>query len=175
MKPPKKLNDKHREVLRLIANGMAQGKAWAQVYGVEVKAGQKRCENMLQCPEARPYLAELRKKADDAAIADLTECCKVLTEVIRGSLGQYVNSEGYIEANSFDSRALQEVTVTDSEYGRNIKIKLRDPIQAIGQLSKLKGWDSPQEINHNVTGIIIERAGSKRKLSLEERNRKASK
>lgn len=91
-------------------------------------------------------LEQLRREADDEAIATVTERKKVLTEIIRGRIRQYTNGKRInVELQDMNSAAVSEVVTSELQIGKGdeaaiievTKLKLRDPIAAITELNKM--------------------------------------
>jgi len=86
-------------------------------------------------------IAELRKIAQDATIANFIERQQVLTEIVRGRFADFLTK---LTPDKLKSAALQEVKIAEYAKGENgeskvktTTIKLHNPIQAIDVLNKM--------------------------------------
>jgi len=85
---------------------------------------------------------ELQKKAEDDSVATVLEMKQVLTEIIRGRIGEFITNP---TKEKLMSAALQELRVTETHHAsvdktvKTTTFKLHNPIQAIDQLAKLMG------------------------------------
>lgn len=108
-------------------------------------------ENLLK-PKIQARIDELRQIAEDATIGTVQEREKILTEIYRGRMGNFLQSE------PLDSAAIQEVTTEEVKIGRGenarlayiTKIKLLNPIQAIAEHNKM------QRIYEAGGGVVID-------------------
>lgn len=105
---------------------------------------------MLRNNKVAGRIAELRKRAEDAAVADVVERKRVLTEIVRGRFADFVNPT----PDKLKSAALQEIKVTATGEGvkrqKTTTIKLRDPISAIDLLNKMdKIYSDGAQVNNN--------------------------
>lgn len=108
--------------------------------------------------KVRIRLEELNQAVEVDTVADVQERKEVLTEVIRGRLGHYIDASGHVvdaDNKKLLSAALQEVKTT--EYGaefpvKTTTIKLHNPITAIAELNKMGGDYAPEK--HAILGAI---------------------
>ena len=107
-------------------------------------------ENLTK-PAIKARLAELREKTgqtEDNTIASVIERKQVLTEIVRGRLGHFVDTEGEVisvKDGMLNNAALSEVKTvvfTGGKDGRasekTTTIKLHSPITAIAELNKME-------------------------------------
>ena len=103
-------------------------------------------ENLLK-PKIQGRIDELRQKAEDATIGTVQEREKVLTEIYRGRVGDYLGEDQRIkQGEPLTSAAIQEVITEDVKIGRGehaqlvaiTKLKLNDPVKAIAEHNKMQ-------------------------------------
>jgi hypothetical protein len=86
----------------------------------------------------RPYvvtrLAELRQKAENALIMDVTERKQRLTQIGRANITDFVDKDGKVTIKP--NGAISEVVI---DVLTDKKVKLRDPIAAIAELNRMDG------------------------------------
>lgn len=104
-------------------------------------------ENLTK-PSIRKRIDALEAKAESAAIGDVVERKKRLTEIYRANLTDFVDAGGNITLKP--SAAIAEFTVeemvVDQEASlsrRTKKLKLRDPIAAIAEQNKMERIGAP--------------------------------
>jgi len=140
---------------------------------------------LLKEPRVIQRLAELQKAAEDAAIADVVERKKVLTEIVRGRVSQFTDGNRIsVKAGELNSAAVAEVTTSEVKLGRGddalaaeiTKLKLRDPISAIDLLNKMdKIYSDGAQVNidnrtlniivrNPESAALIDRIGERRQL-----------
>lgn len=90
-------------------------------------------------------------KAENSAVMEREEACKILTSIARAALVDYEHENGLIDIHNGDRHAVQEVTqvACDKEGNPIVKIKLASKIQALDRLAKMLGWDAPTKLEHS--------------------------
>ena len=90
---------------------------------------------------------ELRQKAEDKTIATVIERKQVLTEIVRGRVNQFTKGNRInATVNELNSASVGEVVTSEIQIGKGddaaiveiVKLKLRDPVQAISELNKME-------------------------------------
>ena len=84
-------------------------------------------------------IEELREKHRSPDIADFEERQAILSEITRGKLSQFTDSQGIIDRSKLDSSAIQgvdEQTIM-GKMASVIKLRLHNPINAIAELNKM--------------------------------------
>ncbi|MCK9597490.1 MAG: terminase small subunit [Sphaerochaeta sp.] len=129
---------------------------------------------LLKEPRVIKRLAELQKAAESAAIADVVERKKVLTEIVRGRVSQYTDGNRIsVKAGELNSAAVAEVTTSEVKFGRGddaltaeiTKLKLRDPVPAIDLLNKMdkiyapEGTGTVNNLNINIDKVLVDARG----------------
>ena len=99
---------------------------------------------LLKQPKVIARLAELQKKAEDAAIGTVVERKKRLTAIYRPVLGELVNEEGGLKEAALYSPAIAEYqvqkrTTKDGDEIVTRSIKLKNDISAISEHNKMDG------------------------------------
>ena len=120
--------------------------AIAAGYSVKTAAGIAH-ENLIK-PQITQKIEELRKKADEAVIMTRGERVKVLSEIGRAAVTEFVDAKGNIDLAGGQPGVISEVTVKDWRYGkagkesqlssRTKKVKLYDKLQAIDILNRME-------------------------------------
>ncbi len=102
-------------------------------------------ENLLK-PQIQRRIDALRQKAEDATIGTVKERKKILTEIYRGRMTDFLGDDQRIkQGESMDSAAIQELITEYITIGRGenaklalvTKIKLLNPVQAIAEHNKM--------------------------------------
>ena len=97
---------------------------------------------LMDSPKVSKRIAELRLKAESAAVMDVHERKARLSEVGRSNLTDFIDKDGNITLKP--SAALAELVIEDwrnsgdDESTRTKRLKLRDPIAAIAELNKME-------------------------------------
>ncbi len=108
----------------------------------------RRVRELMANPKIQDRIELLRDRADIASIADHEECCKLLTEIIRTKVGDFIDDQGNVALDKFkqmkQSSAIQEIDIQEgnkskSRYPRT-RIKMYSVLAAIEKLSTLRGW-----------------------------------
>ncbi len=113
-------------------------------------------------PKINTRIQELRKEHRRADVADYEERQRILTEITRGRLGQFIRADGEVlepDPDNLMSSALQEIKTTHFTGGKDGRasektttIKLHNPIQAIAELNKMDHvYETSQAIQDNRT------------------------
>lgn len=128
-------------------------------------------------PEVAARVADLRRQAETDAVASRTECLIVLTRIIRACAGDLIRADGGVNLAAA-RRARQEIrSIEASETAqgyRRVKLRLRDPLAAIGLLARLQGWytDNPSaEVSAADEARLAEIRQALAEMSPEERRR----
>jgi len=101
-------------------------------------------------------IAELREETKDATVATVIERKQILTEIARANLTDFVDESGNITLEAPHKAAIVELAVEDWKGGqdeqvissRTKRIKLHNPIHAIGELNKMDGAYAPEKHAH---------------------------
>ncbi len=150
-KPKKhKLTPKQAEFVRQYLKtgnaSEAMRRAYSYTSGWSQNALAVQASRQLAKPNVSLRIKELQDKANREAVADYEECCRILTEIARAALPDYMTSGGLdLEKLKNNPRALQEIVVEATPDGVRHKFKLRDPRAAIETLAKLRGYNAPEQ------------------------------
>lgn len=92
-------------------------------------------------------LVELRKKSEDEAISTVNERRKILTQIERATISDYVDEVGNLDISDreiLNTPAVQEIKTEKTLRGIRTTLKLRDPISAITEHNRMEkvGSDS---------------------------------
>lgn len=116
--------------------------------------------DLLKKPKIADEIQRIQTERHNAAIMEFDEACRILTDIARGRVVDYMDEDGRIDirqirethphaVQSIDHDMKIEGSNQDPEYIHVTKLKLHSPIAAIQQLAKMKNWESP--VNHNVS------------------------
>lgn len=114
--------------------------------GYSRRSAQQRAAENVSKSVIREKIAELRQKAEDGALMGVTERKKVLAEIGRAAVTEFVDTEGNIDLAGGRPGVISEVTVKDWRGGkggrassRTKAIKVYSKLQAIDLLNKMEG------------------------------------
>lgn len=112
---------------------------------------------LLATGKVQARVAELRARAESAAVATRQEVLAALTRIIRACPTDLLDECGCIDMTRLRAcrQEIQEVTVEDTPAGRRHKVKLRDVVAAADRLAKLQGWDQPSRVDVTSGGAPI--------------------
>lgn len=99
-------------------------------------------------------IRQIQTEQRNAQIMEFDEACMILTSIARGRVVDYLDEDGRIDIKLLRSNQPAAVLSIETEmhiegnnsnptYIHATKFKLHSPINAIQQLSKMKGWDAP--------------------------------
>jgi len=154
-------NQRHELFAQNVAKGMSHADAYrGSGYKAKGHAVYVRASALVRKSEVDARIDELAKKAEDKAIMTIAERKRVLSEMGRGKLQDYLAAGEDDDAahinlgpDSPNPAAVQEVTLLTkrNEDGQGwtttSKIKLHDPVKAIGELNKMDGAYAPKQID----------------------------
>lgn len=152
----KKLTQKQRVAAEARVKGATMADAYRKAYSTEnmtedsVRA--KGCA-LFNKSHVAAYLETLQEHAEQEAIMDRKEALKVLSEIGRGGLHNYLDENGSPDPKKLGKpgRDLLEAEMRADDNGVTRKVKARDPVKAIERLAKMQGWDSADKLE--VEGI----------------------
>ena len=155
----KRVSERHRLVLQEVAIGKLNlEQCWIKFYPKSTKCtADKRINELMKHPIAIEYLKVFRAKVESENVATLQEIQEMLTKVIRGNLGDYVDVNGSVDASDLSSQAVSKFKRVTGDFGTTEEIVLRDPIVAAKELCRLKGWEKPQEVEVTLKTINVVR------------------
>ncbi len=106
-------------------------------------------------PNVSLRVAERRRKAEDDAISTEKERRKVLTQIERATVADFVDEHGNLDVAkaSLKTAAVQEIRTERTLVGVKTTLKLRDPVAAIAEHNKMDKVYSDAPVN-NVNVII---------------------
>ncbi len=164
-----KLTIKQERFARFLFEGCSQREAWGRAgystnYPVAI-VDQNACVLAKQ-NKVQVRIATLQAAVDGRSVATVGERQKVLTEIVRGRLNQYVKGNRIsATVSDLNSAAVSEVVTQEIRLGKGddavvdvVKLKLRDPIAAIAELNKMGGDYPPErkqvDLNMSVRFVI---------------------
>ena len=125
---------------------------------------------------------ELRRRTEDEAVVRVLERKRMLSEIARGRVTDYLNDAGdglAVDRDSVNAGAVAEVSVQtrpgkEGQEGRVItRLKLHDPVRAIDLLNKMEGLytdaESPGAPAIRITEVVMVRPEAAR-VNDKERN-----
>ncbi len=146
-----KLTIKQQNFARFIFEGHTQREAWG-LAGYSTRYPAKWVDshacNLAALAKIKARVDELQAEVDSKAVAGVEERKKVLTEIVRGRLNQYMKGNRInATVSDLNTAAVSEVVTQEIQLGRGddiavvdvVKLKLRDPVSAIAELNKMGG------------------------------------
>lgn len=152
-----KLTAKQEAFALNLFKGLTQREAW-------IKAGysnryvvawiDSHACNLAGQAKIQTRLAELRQKVEDAAISTEKERRKLLTQIQRATVADFVDEYGNLaitEKAQLNTPAVQEIKTERTLVGIRTTLKLRDPVGAIDIHNKMDRLynDTPPNFNDN--------------------------
>lgn len=169
---PKLKNEQHELYCQAIFSGKNQTNA-AIAAGYSEKCAVVQGSRLLTYVNIRTRIAELNDKLENKNIASVAERKEILSEIMRGRLASFVQTDKDgeaipdIDAESVNSAALKEITTTRTVSGQGkdketryvTKVKLHGPVSAVQELNKMEGEHAPQKVQHSGNiGVTFEGA-----------------
>ncbi len=156
-----KLTIKQQNFARFIFEGHTQREAWGLAgYSTRYQLAwvDSHACRLAHRDKIKIRIDELNAKADDVAVAPVLERKKVLSQIVRADLTDYLKDDSpVVNKQSPNRAALAEYSVKERKFGQDRAIKLRDPIAAIAELNKMDGAYPREEIDLNVNINVISR------------------
>ena len=157
---PMDLTANERRFAKNLVKGMGKAEAYVAAYNPKIQtlsAVASNASHVLKRPCVQAYLRKLYKKAEKAAVMDRAEALKVLSNIGRAKLIDYIDEDGNIRGEVLEQSAqdLQKLKVRKSEthhdngsvtYTKESEIQLRDPVKAIERIAKMQDWDADKGI-----------------------------
>lgn len=156
--------------------------------GYAVKNAKKQGYLLTKDPRVQAALAAFREERRQVAILSFEERARILSEIARGRLADFVkvsepglvalrvseDQQNSVALSEMDTRTLSE----NQGGGRVTRIKLRDPVQAIRELNEMYGDHAPKRVDARVSGSIESMTDEQLKAEIdrldEQTNRVAS-
>jgi len=164
----KRLTEKQESFTLFIFKGMNQREAYVKA-GYAFKSSlavmDANASRLANNEKVKTRLAELQKRAEDASVMSVLERKQRLTEMARGDLADFVDSDGGTITYGKDHpnhRAVTEFSIatTYTKKGEPIvtkSIKLYNPVSAIQELNKMeKIYTEGAQVNIDNRSINIE-------------------
>ncbi len=164
-----KLTIKQMNFARFIFEGHTQREAWG-LAGYSTKYAPAIIDinacNLAKQNKIQLRINEMQAAIDSKAVASKEERQKVLTEIVRGRVNQYVQGNRInATVNKLNSAAVSEVVTQEIQLGKGdeaavvdvVKLKLRDPVAAIAELNKMDGAYPREQVDLNVNINVISR------------------
>jgi len=161
----KQLTQKQEQFALNLFQGMTQRESWVKA-GYSSKYAPALIDihacQLANSDKIKVRLAELRKKAEDAAITTVVERKKILSEIERARLSDFVDESGNITLKP--SSAIAEIVIEDWKGGKDERassqtkrIKLRDPVGAMAEHNKMERVYEPDKSGdtYNQYNIIV--------------------
>jgi len=114
-------------------------------------------ENLLK-PQIQARIDELRKKVEDDAISTEKERRKILTQIQRATIADFVDEYGNLDIKNkaqLQTSAVQEIKTERTLTGLRTTLKLRDPIGAITEHNKMDKIYSEGVIYNDIKVLIV--------------------
>jgi phage terminase small subunit len=175
------LTQKREKFTRNLFEGMSQREAYRNSFNASrmIPATiDQRAYELAKNSEVQARLAELRQKAEDASVSTVLERKKILTQIQRATVADFVDEYGNLDIDSkakLKTSAVAEVRTEKTLTGLRTTLKLRDPVSAISEHNKMEKIysDAPVVNNDNRSINIIVRSSDAAGLTerISERTR----
>ncbi len=118
-------------------------------------------KRLMSYPWIKARIAELQKKAEDAALTTFVERRKILAQIERATVADFVDEAGNLSIDSkakLNTAAVQEIKTECTLVGMRTTLKLRDPVGAIAEDNKMEHvYESDKGVTNNTQiNIIVE-------------------
>ena len=144
-----------------VLNEVPAGKAYLAHYKCKPSAADALASRLVRNAKIEARLQELRKKAEDAAISTVKERQKILTQIQRATIADFVNEYGNLDIDEkakLQTAAVSELKTERTPLGERTILKLRDPVGAIAEHNKMDKIysDQPQvNIDNRQVNFIV--------------------
>jgi len=127
-------------------SGMYQREAYLDAYKCTyaLKTVDANASRLAHNEKVLAILADLKKAAEDASVANVLERKQRLTEILRADIPDFVTDEGIkVTKNSPNAGAVSEITTKKKIFRGGVPVeitnlKLHNPISAISELNKME-------------------------------------
>ena len=103
----------------------------------------------LRKPHIRSAIKAAMAEARSEAIMSYQEMCERLSRLARRNIADHLDAQGRVDLAAGDSYTIHAVDqLLDGNGNPIIKLRLADPIKAMDQLAKLKGYNAPELHEH---------------------------
>lgn len=109
---------------------------------------------LMENDKVAAYIKKLREELQQRSDIAKDEAVRELTNIVRNRITNVLSVKGrFVAVKGIENLPDNIVSGIQSvkETKNGIEIKLYDKIAAIDRLSKMLGWDTPQQINANVS------------------------
>ena len=129
----RELTQKQANFTRLIFEGMSQRNAYIEAYHptYSISSIDENASRLSSNEKVKARLEILNARADDSSIAKAKELKQILTEIVRGRLGDFVDVDGElikVDKDSLRNAALQEIRVTHFVGVKMAELARRRPL-----------------------------------------------
>lgn len=138
------LTQKQEQFCLNLFQGLSQREAWVKA-GYSSKYAPALIDShacvLANQEKVKQRLAELRQKAEDAAITTVIQRKKILSQIETATIGDFVDQFGNLDVkkDKLASAAVAEIKTETTPIGYKTTLKLRDPIGAISEHNKMDG------------------------------------
>jgi len=185
----KRLSEKAKAFVLHYLTNKNNGKQAAIDAGFSAKTAASKASQLLKDPRIKELIEEFQAERRQEAIISFDERARILSGIARGTLGDFLDAEkGIVSFDSAESQTnnaalsqVQQYAEHDKDgnlLGYITKLRLRDPVAAIGELNKMYGDHAPKQLEARISGTIdamteAEAAAELEKLEQEEVELKA--
>lgn len=114
---------------------------------------------LLAKPNIQAHIKEIQGKIHEIAGVSVLNSLLRLKSIAYGSMGDlridWDTLKNYDDLTDDQKIAIESVEVSDTKYGRNVKVKMRDTIRAIVEMNKLAGIQPPDKIEAELTQRVF--------------------
>lgn len=105
------------------------------------------------------HIKEIQGKIHEIAGVSVLNSLLRLKSIAYGSMGDlridWDTLKNYDDLTDDQKIAIESVEVSDTKYGRNVKVKMRDTIRAIVEMNKLAGIQPPEKVEAELTQRVF--------------------
>jgi phage terminase small subunit len=115
--------------------------------GYAPRAARMQASRLLTNANVQSAIHDAQLSARSEAIMSYEEMCERLSSIARRKLTDFLDERGQIDVRRGDAQAIASVDRLEvGETGMMVKLRLVDPLRAMEQLAKLKGYNAPTKI-----------------------------
>lgn len=126
----------------------------AERAGYSKKTARSIGQKLLTKVDIQAEIARLQLEARSTAIMEYEEMCERLTRMARRNILDFMRPRGGIDLTKADAAVIQSIEqVQVNKRTKITKIRLIDPLKAMEQLAKLKGYYAPEQVSVTVNSF----------------------
>ncbi len=160
-------NTRHREFARLVAlEGCSDMEACRRA-GYSAKSAHQNANRLRANESIQAAIDAIQEEVFAASAMSRVEAVKILSEIARTNLRNYMDDTGRLDLKALraSNTVISKIEVDERVIGngdgeeclsRKIKVWSDSPKQAIESLSKMAGWNSPEQLDHKHSNASVD-------------------